>query len=61
MPLNVINMLIPKFIGSVIDGVSTSTRQRIKNNHGIIMLTLIGRGALGLKYGKIFHIENIKI
>lgn len=50
MPLNVINMLMPKFIGSVIDGVNTSTRQRIKNTYGIIILTLIGRGASGLKF-----------
>jgi len=53
MPLNVINMLMPKFIGSVIDGVNTSTRQRIKNTYGIMILTLIGRGASGLKFNGI--------
>ena len=41
---------MPRFIGSDIDGVKTSTRQRIKKIHGIMMLTLIGRGASGLEF-----------
>jgi hypothetical protein len=48
MPLSVINMLMAKFIGSENEGVSTSPRQMIKNIHGIMIFTLIGRGASGL-------------
>lgn len=52
IPLSVIKMFIAKFIGSDSDGVRTSTRQRIKNTIGMMMLTLIGRGASGLQCWK---------
>lgn len=44
-----IKILIPRFIGSDIEGTNTSPKQIIMKNIGIIRLTFIGLGRSGLE------------